>query len=96
MARTVKLSVVRDFRKQQAAKELRGAIYGEIRKITSGIGDDLSGFAFMAWSREGTIYTALNPGRPYGRAMPEIMRDALSQHITADLIDTPTPPKDKT
>lgn len=93
MKRVVRLSVIRNERKHADGKHLRSHLYKEIGASVSRMGDDISGFAFVGWAKNGVIYTTVCSGAPFGRSIPEVARDALNQHIAGDLIETPPAPK---
>lgn len=88
MVKPVRLALVRDERKRAVAKSNRAVLFGEIRKCLDRMGDDLSGYAFASWRTDGSLSTAVQHGVPFGRSLPEIVRDALNQHIAADTLES--------
>lgn len=86
MPRPVKLSVVRDERTAEAAKGLRGEMFRGIREAISDMGNDIAGYAFVAWDKHGANASTLKSGGPIqSRLAPTFVSDALTQHVTVDL-----------
>jgi hypothetical protein len=87
MPRPVKLSVVRSERNAEAAKGLRGEMFRGIREAISEMGDDISGYAFVAWDKHGANASTMKSGGPIqSRLTPTFVGDALTQHVTCDLV----------
>ena len=86
MTRPVKLSVIRNERTQASAKSLRRDMYSRIGDIMRDAGDNVSGYAFVAWDKDGRNYSVLKSGYPLmTRMVPSFAHDSLVQHVTVDL-----------
>jgi hypothetical protein len=94
--RIVKLSVIRNQRKAAEAKSIRSDLFASARNITRDIGDDIGGFALIVWRRNGEACSAINNcyGPLRGRSLPSFCRDAISTHVTLDLMDVPSDVED--
>ena len=78
---------VRNERKAAQAKYMRRDMHCAVRSACRGCGDDLSGYALVAWDRMGNVHTAINQGLgPFGWcALPNQCRDAINRHIAIAL-----------
>ena len=84
--RPVKLSVVRDERREKTAKDFRAEMYGHIRTIVKDAGTDIAGYAVVVWDKNGYNWSNLKPGGPVkSRLAPTFVSDALTQHVSVDL-----------
>lgn len=65
------------------AKRKRAALFAQCRAVLAELGDDVSGFALVAWTRDGDLRSAIDSG--YGPLRPAIIptlaADALNRHI---------------
>lgn len=79
-----RLTEVRNERKRADAKELRKDLYAAMR---SAITEDTVGYAIVTWDKDGSNYSTLKPGGPIAtRMVPTFAGDALTQHVTIDLV----------
>jgi len=86
MPRVVKLSVVRSDRSAAAAKEIRREVFKRVNDIVRDAGDNLSGFAFVAWDKDGRNYSTFQSGSPFmSRMIPSFAHDSLNQHVAVDI-----------
>lgn len=87
MPRPVKLSLVRDERREKHAKEFRKDMFNGIRDIVKDAGNDIAGYAVVVWNKDGANWSTLKPGGPVqSRLTPTFVGDALTQHVTCDLV----------
>lgn len=86
MPRPIKLSVVKNERARDDAKFVRRDMYGHIGRIIREAGDNISGYAFVAWDKDGRNYSVLKSGHPLmPRMVPAFAQDSLSQHVAVDM-----------
>lgn len=84
--RVVKLTAVRNEREHDSAKGVRRDMYERIGDIVRDAGDNISGYAFVAWGKDGRNYSVLKSGHPLmTRMVPAFVQDSLSQHVAVDL-----------
>lgn len=76
-------------RKRSEAKSARQSLFEACKTLIELIGDDFSGFAIVAWSRDGALHTAYQPGSGPIRAdlIPTLAGDALNRHVTLDMAE---------
>lgn len=87
MPRPVKLSVIRNERERGNAKRLRREMYGHIGNCVREMGDSIAGYAVVMWDKDGYNYSTLRAGGPIkSRLLPTFVNDALTQHVTLDMI----------
>ena len=88
----VSLQLVANDQRRQKARNVREALFSQCRSIVDQLGDDVSGFALVAWDRQGelrsTYYTGYGPLRP--ALIPTLVGDALNRHVTLGM----APPTD--
>jgi hypothetical protein len=87
-ARPVKLHEVKNQQRVQAAREAKADIH-KCAAIAADMPGGLSGFALVAWSREGYQYATmtLEEGGPVFQAMvPAMAADALSRWVTVSAL----------
>ena len=87
MNEPVCLTAVANDRRSAEAKEVRGALFAQCRAILDELGDDVSGFAFVVWTRDGDIRSGFDTG--YGPVRPALIptltSDALNRHVAVTL-----------
>ena len=59
--------VIDDLRLSEA-RDIRAALFAQCRSLLSELGDDVSGFALVAWTRQGELRSAFDTG--YGPLRP--------------------------
>lgn len=97
MVRTVRLEVVRNDRKRQAAKRFRTKFFKEARSAIHAV-EEPAGFAFVVWDQKGSCATEMYPGErpPIGMSMlPDYCKDALNRYLASMLVDSDPDPKDR-
>jgi len=70
-------------RREAEAKDVRKMLFAHCRAILEELGEDVSGFAVVAWSRDGELRSALDTGYGPIRAalIPTLAGDALNRHV---------------
>jgi hypothetical protein len=81
--KVVRLSVVRNERKAAEVKHMRRDMHTAVRSTCRALGDDLSGYALVSWTRGGEVHTNINEGYgPFGwGSLPGQCHDAINRHI---------------
>lgn len=96
MKKVVKLTVFKNDRAAQQAKEIRSRIGHSIETIKSHLGDNVTGYGMVAWDHEGKTVSSvvMRANSPIARGLlPTFVKDKLEQHITEDFtIDSMTSP----
>lgn len=90
MGKLVRLSVVVENGKRDAAKKTRSVLFQCARGAAEEHGGDIAGFALVTWNREGIVRSAFNtpPWSPIGiRLVPAVVHDALQQQVAVHLTD---------
>ncbi len=86
MPRPVKLSVIRNERQRESAKDVRRELYRRMGEIVNDAGDNLAGYAVVVWDKNGSNWSNLQGGGPIRTRMaPSFVSDALNQHVACDL-----------
>lgn len=80
----VRLVQVRNERKAAEAKHMRSRMHLAVRTVSRQHGDALSGYALVAWSRDGEFNTVVNKGYgPHGfTSLAAQCHDAITRHIS--------------
>ena len=88
----VSLQLVANDQRRQKARDIRDELFSQCRSIVGQLGDEVSGFALVAWDRQGdlrsTYCTGYGPLRP--ALIPTLVGDALNRHVTLGM----APPTD--
>jgi hypothetical protein len=81
------LSEVVAKRKRNDARDARRSLFYACREIADQLGDDIAGFALVAWNREGDLRSALDAGEgPIREALvPTLAGDALNRHVILNM-----------
>jgi hypothetical protein len=81
------LREVLDKQRKNEAREVRAALFNQCRSLLLELGDDVSGFALVAWTRNGELRSAFDTG--YGplrpALIPTLIGDALNRHVTLEM-----------
>lgn len=87
MRDSVSLKVIVSDRRAEEAKGVRGAMFSQCRAIMAELGDDVSGFAVVAWTRDGELRSGFDTGHgPIRSALiPTLAGDALNRHVALTL-----------
>lgn len=88
------LSEVVAKRKRNDAQDARRSLFKACRSLAEQLGDDIAGFALVAWNKEGELRSALDATQgPITEALvPTLAGDALNRHVTLNM----SPPADPT
>lgn len=81
------LSEILSQRKHADAKNARRSLFEACRTIGEALGDDIAGYAVVAWSRDGELRSAYDPGHGPIKAplIPTLAGDALNRHVALDM-----------
>ena len=84
-----RLRVVVSERRRDEGRDLRQALFQRCRAVIDQLGDDMAGFAVVAWDRSGDMRTAYDAARgPIGPALvPTLVSDALNRHVAVKLAE---------
>lgn len=88
MKKVVRLEVIKNERKRQIARDVRSDLFKSARGMCCDAGDTLAGFAILVWDEKGntaTQYRSSYDGPIGRRLLPEHCKNALNQHIAADM-----------
>jgi hypothetical protein len=79
----VRLIQFRNERKAAEAKHMRGDMHSAVRQVCRDLGEELSGYALVSWTRRGETHTNINEGYgPFGwGSLPGQCHDAVNRHI---------------
>ena len=85
----VRLSVVRNERKRAQAKRIYRKMFDVCRDASKEWGDDIAGFAVVAWNTRGGTLTGYDTtdGPVDSHVMPNVVAHALHRHVTLDDIN---------
>lgn len=87
MQKPTKLAEVRNDRKRAAAKELRADMFSAMRNAAKDSGDEIACYAIVVWDKDGCNHSTFRSGGPIqSRLVPAFAGDALTQHVTIDLV----------
>lgn len=87
MKKVVKLSVFKNERAATKARDIRGRMGNAINTTRTHLGNDLSGYAIVAWGKDGRVISSLVNAdiSPISRSIiPQFVKDKLEQHVTED------------
>jgi hypothetical protein len=83
----IALASVAADRQTAEARLLRADLFARCRSILAELGDEVSGFALVVWTREGDLRSAYDTG--YGplrpALIPTLAGDALNRHVALDM-----------
>src|SRR5437660_12823299 len=73
--------------KRNDAPDLRRSLFYACREIAAQLGDDIAGFAVVAWNREGELRSAVDAAHgPITESLvPTLAGDALNRHVTLNM-----------
>lgn len=87
MTKHISLMEVLGERRAEEARDVRRTLFESCRTVLADLGDDVSGFAVVVWTREGELRSALDTG--YGpirpALIPTLAGDALNRHVAGTL-----------
>ena len=80
---TIQLVAERQARSDEEAALLRLELVAKCDEAMDQIGDDIAGFAVVAWGKDGTMYTAYKAARGLitPALVPTLVADALNRHV---------------
>jgi hypothetical protein len=87
MAHLIQLTTEKTARAERDAELLREDLFEKCTAAVHDLGDDISGYALIVWSKNGDMRTAYNAARgPIGPALvPTLAADALNRHVAVML-----------
>ncbi len=87
MSNVASLKLISENLRATEAKDVRRSLFERCREVLEELGEDVSGFAVVVWTRDGELRSAFDTGYGPLRAplIPTLAGDALNRHVAATM-----------